>query len=387
MLSYEGGRLSMGDLSNVNVSVGDQLEGTVVKIEEKHALVDIGYKIEGILPISELSNIHVEKISDILSEGDKITVQVKKVEEEEIIVSKRLIDFEKNWATLEKKLESKDVFDAEVKEVVKGGLVADVGVRGFIPASHVETFFVEDFESYKGKTLAVKVIELDKDKQRVILSHRVVEEEEKQKKKQDLLQNIESGDVLEGTVQRLTNFGAFVDIGGIDGLVHISQLSHDHVEKPSDVLKEGEVVKVKVLSVDRDTERISLSIKDVLPGPWEGIQEKIKPGDVLEGTVRRLVNFGAFVEVLPGIEGLVHVSQIADRHIGTPKEVLEEGQEVQVKVLDINEENKRISLSIKEVENDKNQKEIEQYQRDHEQSTFQLGDVIGEQLDKLKNNK
>lgn len=387
MLSYEGGRLSMGDLSNVNVSVGDQLEGTVVKIEEKHALVDIGYKIEGILPISELSNIHVEKISDILSEGDKITVQVKKVEEEEIIVSKRLIDFEKNWATLEKKFESKDVFDAEVKEVVKGGLVADVGVRGFIPASHVETFFVEDFESYKGKTLAVKVIELDKDKQRVILSHRVVEEEEKQKKKQDLLQNIESGDVLEGTVQRLTNFGAFVDIGGIDGLVHISQLSHDHVEKPSDVLKEGEVVKVKVLSVDRDTERISLSIKDVLPGPWEGIQEKIKPGDVLEGTVRRLVNFGAFVEVLPGIEGLVHVSQIADRHIGTPKEVLEEGQEVQVKVLDINEENKRISLSIKEVENDKNQKEIEQYQRDHEQSTFQLGDVIGEQLDKLKNNK
>lgn len=384
MLSYEGGRLSMGDLSNVNVSVGDQLEGTVVKIEEKHALVDIGYKIEGILPISELSNIHVEKISDILSEGDKITVQVKKVEEEEIIVSKRLIDFEKNWATLEKKFESKDVFDAEVKEVVKGGLVADVGVRGFIPASHVETFFVEDFESYKGKTLAVKVIELDKDKQRVILSHRVVEEEEKQKKKQDLLQNIESGDVLEGTVQRLTNFGAFVDIGGIDGLVHISQLSHDHVEKPSDVLKEGEVVKVKVLSVDRDTERISLSIKDVLPGPWEGIQEKIKPGDVLEGTVRRLVNFGAFVEVLPGIEGLVHVSQIADRHIGTPKEVLEEGQEVQVKVLDINEENKRISLSIKEVENDKNQKEIEQYQRDHEQSTFQLGDVIGEQLDKLK---
>lgn len=384
MLSYEGGRLSMGDLSNVNVSVGDQLEGTVVKIEEKHALVDIGYKIEGILPISELSNIHVEKISDILSEGDKITVQVKKVEEEEIIVSKRLIDFEKNWATLEKKFESKDVFVAEVKEVVKGGLVADVGVRGFIPASHVETFFVEDFESYKGKTLAVKVIELDKDKQRVILSHRVVEEEEKQKKKQDLLQNIESGDVLEGTVQRLTNFGAFVDIGGIDGLVHISQLSHDHVEKPSDVLKEGEVVKVKVLSVDRDTERISLSIKDVLPGPWEGIQEKIKPGDVLEGTVRRLVNFGAFVEVLPGIEGLVHVSQIADRHIGTPKEVLEEGQEVQVKVLDINEENKRISLSIKEVENDKNQKEIEQYQRDHEQSTFQLGDVIGEQLDKLK---
>ncbi|WP_234998348.1 30S ribosomal protein S1 [Salirhabdus sp. Marseille-P4669] len=374
----------MDELSNVNLSVGDQVTGTVVKVEEKHALVDIGAKVEGILPISEISNLHIEKTSDALSVGDEIKVQVKKIEEEEIVLSKKLVDFEKVWSSLEKKFQDGEVFNAEVKEVVKGGLVADVGLRGFIPASHVEAYFVEDFEQYKGKTLSLKVIELDKDKNRVILSHRVVEEEQKNKQKQDSLQKIESGDVLEGVVQRITDFGAFVDIGGIDGLVHISQLSHEHVNKASDVLKEGETVKVKVLSVDRDTERISLSIKDVLPGPWEGVSEKIKTGDVVEGTVKRLVNFGAFVEVLPGIEGLVHVSQIADRHIGTPKEVLEVGQTVQAKVLEVNEENKRLSLSIREVENDKNRQEIAQYQQNQEQGTFQLGDVIGEQLGKLK---
>jgi small subunit ribosomal protein S1 len=367
-----------------DLAVGDQVTGKVVKLEEKHVLVDVGYKVDGILPISEISNLHVEKTSDEVSVGDELTVQVKKIEEDEIILSKRVVDAEKIWGDLEVKLASGEVFNAEIKEVVKGGLVADVGLRGFIPASHVESHFVEDFDGYVGKSLTLKVIELDKDKKRVILSHKAVEEEQKKKKKQELFQKIEAGDVLEGVVQRITNFGAFVDIGGIDGLVHISQLSYDHVDKASDVVSEGEKVKVKVLSVDRDTERISLSIKDVLPGPWDNIETKIQLGDVVEGTVKRLVSFGAFVEVQPGVEGLVHISHIADRHIGTPNEVLEVGQVVTAKVLEVNEQNKRMSLSIKEVESDKNKKELEQYQRDADQGTFQLGDVIGDQLNKLK---
>ncbi|MRG86418.1 30S ribosomal protein S1 [Salinibacillus xinjiangensis] len=375
----------MDEMNQVQqLSVGDEITGKVVKVEEKHALVDIGYKVEGILPISELSNLHVEKITDVVSEGDELTLQVKKAEEDEVVLSKRLVEAEEIWNTLEKQLETGEVFEAEVKEVVKGGLVADVGLRGFIPASHVETYFVEDFEDYKGKSMTLKVIEIDREKNRVILSHRAVEEDNQSKQKQEVLQNINQGDVLEGVVQRITDFGAFVDLGGIDGLVHISQLSHEHVNKASDVVSEGETVKVKVLSVDRETERISLSIKDAQPGPWEGVSEKLSPGDVVEGTVKRLVNFGAFVEVYPGVEGLVHISQIADKHIGTPSEVLEVNQQVQVKVLDINEQDKRMSLSIREVENDKNKKEIEQYTKEQDQGTFSLGDVIGDQLGKLK---
>lgn len=220
----------------------------------------------------------------------------------------------------------------------------------------------------------------------MILSHRAVVEKEQEEKKQQVLQSIQPGDVLEGTVQRLADFGAFVDIGGIDGLVHISQISHAHVDKPSDVLQEGEKVKVKVLSVDRDNGRVSLSIKETLPGPWENISEKIKSGDVVEGTVQRLVSFGAFVEVLPGVEGLVHISQISKKHIGTPQEVLEEGQKVKVKVLDVNEEEKRISLSIKELEDDGtgSEEDFRKYRPKEESTGFQLSEMIGEQLNKLK---
>ncbi|KGP72996.1 30S ribosomal protein S1 [Pontibacillus yanchengensis] len=366
-----------------NVSVGDVLTGKVVKVEDKQVLVDIGYKVEGIVPISELSSLHVEKAADVVSEGDELTLKVKKMEDDEIVLSKRAVDAETAWEDLEDKLETGEVFEAEVKDIVKGGLVVDVGLRGFIPASLVETYYVEDFNEYKGKTLKLKVIELDREQNRVILSHSAVVEDENDARKHSLLQSLEAGQVLEGTVQRITDFGAFVDLGGMDGLVHISQLAHEHVEKASDVVEEGQHINVKVLSVDRDNERISLSLKDTLPGPWEQVEEKVRPGDVLEGTVRRLVNFGAFIELLPGVEGLVHISQIANRHIATPQEVLEEGQTVKVKVLDVNEDEKRISLSIKELEEDQSRAEVEQYTKDDD-SGFQLGDFIGDKLNKLK---
>ncbi|MFB1098852.1 MULTISPECIES: 30S ribosomal protein S1 [Bacillaceae] len=367
------------------LSVGDTVTGKVVKVEDKQALVDIGYKVEGILPISELSSLHVERAADAVSEGEELTLKVKKVDDEEVVLSKRAVTAELAWDDLEAKFESGEVFEAEVKEVVKGGLVVDVGLRGFIPASLVETYFVEEFEGYKGKPLTLKVVELDREQNRVILSHRAVAEEEEASKKQEVLDSLEAGQVIDGTVQRLTDFGVFVSIGGgIDGLVHISQLSHEHVEKASDVVTEGQEIKVKVLGVDKENERISLSLKETLPGPWENISDRAQAGDVLEGEVKRLVSFGAFVEVFPGVEGLVHISQIANRHIGTPQEVLEPGQTVQVKVLDVNESEKRMSLSIKELEQDENDAVIKEYEKEEEHSGFQLGDILGDKLNKYK---
>lgn len=370
-------------------SVGEVVKGTVSKVEDKQAYVNLeGYKLDGIIPISELSSLHVEKVSDVLQEGEEVELKVIKSTDEEIILSKKAVAADRAWEAMVDKLASGETFEAVVADVVKGGLVVDVGVRGFIPASLVERHFVEDFADYKGKTLRLKVIEMDKEKNKLILSQRAVLEEEAKEKKRKTLSDIKSGDVLEGTVQRLTDFGAFVDIGGVDGLVHISQLAHHHVESPSEVINEGDIVKVKVLGVDPDNERISLSIKDTLPGPWEAVEGKIKPGDVIEGVVKRLVSFGAFVEVVPGVEGLVHISQIANKHIGTPGEVLKEGEPIKAKVLDVNLADKRISLSIRAIEEDqaaKLENEVKkEYQKEEDSAGFSLGDVIGDQLKKYK---
>ncbi|MFJ7828617.1 30S ribosomal protein S1 [Peribacillus sp. NPDC097284] len=367
-----------------NYNVGDQVKATVSKVEEKQVIVDVeNSKSGGIIPISELSSLHVEKASDAVSEGDILELEVIKVEEEALILSKRKIDALKAWDDLEEKFENGVVFEAEIKDVVKGGLVVDLGVRGFVPASLVEDYFVEDFSDYKNRTLTFKIVELEKDKNRLILSHRAVVQEQKEKQKASVLDGIESGQVIEGTVQRITDFGAFVDIGGVDGLVHISQLSHQHVDKASDVVTEGDKVQVKVLSIDRDNERISLSIKDTLPGPWVDIADKAAKGSIQEGVVRRLVSFGAFVEIFPGVEGLVHISQISHKHIATPQEVLQEDQSVKVKILDVNEADQRLSLSIKELE-DPQSNYSSDYEIPAETKGFQLGEMIGDQLKKLK---
>jgi small subunit ribosomal protein S1 len=376
----------MEDMNGIevkNLEIGEKVKGTVTKVEEKQVLVDVqDSKVDGIIPISELSSLHIEKASDVVSEGDVLELIVTKVEEELLVLSKRKVDAEKAWEEMKNRFENGDVFKAEVKDVVKGGLVVDLGVRGFVPASLVEDYYVEDFADYKDKVLTFKIVELDQDKNRLILSHRAVVEAEKQQQKKKLLTDIESGAVLEGTVQRITDFGAFVDIGGVDGLVHISQLSHEHVEKPSDVVSEGQTVQVKVLSVDRDNERISLSIKETLPGPWSDISDKAPKGSVLDGIVKRLVSYGAFVEVFPGVEGLVHISQISHKHIGTPHEVLKEDQSVKVKVLDVNESDQRLSLSIKALE--EKEEEVTDYEMPEENTGFQLGEMIGDKLKDLK---
>lgn len=372
-----------------SIEIGDVLTGRVQKIEEKQALLDVGYKFEAILPISEVSSLHIEKIEDVLHLGDEVTVKVKKYnpEKDELVVSKRAVAAEKAWEELDEKYRSGESFETLIVDVVKGGLVADVGLRGFIPASQVERNYVEDFSDYKGKPLAVKVIELDKENNRVILSHRAVLEEEAERRKQEVLDRLEAGQVVEGRVERITDFGAFVDLGGVDGLIHISELSWDHVEKATDAVSVGDVVNVKVLKVDHENERISLSLKATQPSPWEKAAERFKPGDVATGIVRRLPSFGAFVELMPGVEGLVHVSQISRKRVGTPGEVLKEGQEIQVKVLDFNLDEKRISLSIKELEEappapvrERTREHEKPREKEEENTGFSIGDMIGEDM-------
>ncbi|MGX5585139.1 30S ribosomal protein S1 [Bacillus thuringiensis] len=372
-------------MDSKELQVGDVVTGSVTKVEEKQVLVNVGYKTDGVIPISELANVHIEKASDVVELDQTLELKIIKLEEDDLVLSKRAVDAEKAWVELQEKFTSGHVFDVTVKEIVNGGLVVDLGVRGFIPASLVEVHYVEDFTDYKGKTLAVKIVELDREKNRVILSHKAVVELELDSKKKEAISSLKEGDVVEGTVQRLTDFGAFVNVGGVDGLVHISQISHERVEQPSEVLEQGQKVKVKVLSVDADTQRISLSIKAAQPGPWENVAGEIKAGDIREGVVKRLVTFGAFVEILPGVEGLVHVSQIANRHVKNPNEVLEMGQEVKVKVLEVHVAEKRISLSIKEALEENNViEDYSQYEPNADSATFQLSDIIGEQLKKLK---
>jgi len=341
------------DLMQVTtIKKGDIVKGKVVKVESEQAIVDIGYKYDGVVPLRELSSVQLENATDAVQVGDELELKVVTINDgkETLVLSKRAIDSEKAWSVLQEKLESKEIFEAKVADVVKGGLVVDVGLRGFVPASMVERHFVEDFSDYKGRTLRLRVKEIDKEKNKVILSQKDVLDEEFEANKKNIIGGLKVGQELDGTVQRLTPFGAFIDIGGIDGLVHISEMAWHHVEQPSEVVKEGDKVRVQVLKLDAENERISLSIKATQPGPWQQVASQFNIGDVITGTVKRLVSFGAFVEVAPGVEGLVHISQISHSHIGTPHEVLKEGQEVQVKVLDLNADEKRVSLSIKETQ-------------------------------------
>ncbi|TCP59397.1 SSU ribosomal protein S1P [Tumebacillus sp. BK434] len=375
----------MKELDLVTFQKGDVVKGRIAKIEDGQALVDVGFKYDGVIPIGELAPVRVENVGDVVQVGDEVEVKVLRINDEEgkIILSKKAADAVSAWDDLEQKFNSGDVFEVKVLDVVKGGLVVNVGVRGFIPASLVERHFVEDFSDYKGRTLRVKIVEFDREEGKVILSQKAVLDQEAEQQKEGRLHEIQPGQTLTGTVQRITSFGAFVDLGGVDGLVHISEMAHHRVETPADVVKEGDTVQVKVLKVDPAAGRVSLSIKAASPGPWSGVESKFQVGDIATGTVKRLVSFGAFVELLPGVEGLVHISQVANRHVATADEVLEVGQEVKVKVLDVSEADQRISLSIREVEGDRGRREVETYVKENNMNNDQgglgtLGDVFGD---------
>ena len=300
------------------------------------------------------------KVGDVL-DLVVITSIGKDKENGSYLLSKRRLDAKKVWEEIEQDFQAGKVIEAPVTNVVKGGLVVDVGVRGFVPASMVEDHFVADFSEYKGQTLAFKIIEIEPSENRLILSHKAVVEAEKESKKEELLSSLHDGDVVEGKVARLTDFGAFIDLGGVDGLVHVSEIAHQHVGKPSDALTVGEDVQVKILSINPEEGRISLSIKETLPGPWTDI---------------------------PGVEGLVHISQISHKHIATPHEVLHEGDQVQVKVLEVNPEEHRIALSIKALEpkpeSQEEPKEEQEYELPEENTGFTMGDILGDTLSDAK---
>lgn len=380
-----------------DIKEGDKVTGEVQQVEDKQVVVHInGGKFNGIIPISQLSTHHIENPSEVVKQGDEIEAYVTKIEVDEendsgaYILSKRQLETEKSYEYLQEKLDNDEIIEAKVTEVVKGGLVVEVGQRGFVPASLISTDFIEDFSVFDGQTIRIKVEELDPENNRVILSRKAVEQAENDVKKASLLESLNTGDVIKGKVARLTNFGAFVDIGGVDGLVHVSELSHEHVDSTEDVVSVGQEVDVKVKSVEKDAERISLSIKDTLPTPFESIKGQFHEDDVIEGKVVRLANFGAFVEIAPGVQGLVHISEIAHEHIGTPGEKLEPGQQVNVKILGIDEENERISLSIKAtlpkedvVESD--DATTQSYlSNDSNEDNPTLGDVFGDKFKDLK---
>ena len=333
---------------------GDIVEGTVVKIDHDEVLLDIGYKTEGVILSRELSIKHDVDPSEIVEVGDTIEALVLTKEDKEgrLMLSKKRAQYERAWGTIEELKEKDEPVKGTVIEVVKGGLIMDIGLRGFLPASLVEMRRVRDLQPYVGKELEAKIIELDKNRNNVVLSRRAFLEQTQSEVRSEFLNQLQKGQIRKGVVSSIVNFGAFVDLGGVDGLVHVSELSWKHIDHPSEVVEVGQEVTVEVLDVDMDRERVSLSLKATQEDPWRQFARTHAIGQIVPGKVTKLVPFGAFVRVEEGIEGLVHISELAERHVDVPDQVVTVGQEVMVKVIDIDLERRRISLSLKQADID-----------------------------------
>lgn len=378
---------------NSPFAVGDTVTGTIFNIEDKFVKVQVDDSdYEGIIPISQLTNKRIEHPNDIIALDDSITAVVIKVEDDakNIIISIRKLDEQKAYEDLKQNQDADATLEGTVVEAVKAGLVLDVGVRGFIPASLLSDEYIEDLEQFNGQTLEVKVEDIDQEKNRVILNRKRIVEGEKSKQRQEELQNLEIGSIIEGEVVRTTSFGAFINIGSADGLAHISELSYSRVNSVEDAVEIGQKVKVKVLDVNPEEERISLSVKQAGESPFNKFIDAHSTGDVLTGTVKRLVDFGAFVEVEPGVEGLVHISEIAHEHVNVPGDVLKEDQEIEVKIIGLDKDNEKISLSIKALESappkskqPKREENARVYTDDTEDDAPTLGDVFGDRFKNL----
>ncbi|WP_018349853.1 30S ribosomal protein S1 [Longispora albida] len=329
---------------------GDIVEGTVVKVDRDEVLLDIGYKTEGVIPSRELSIKHDVDPAEVVSVGDEIEALVLQKEDKEgrLILSKKRAQYERAWGTIEKIKEDDGVVRGTVIEVVKGGLILDIGLRGFLPASLVEMRRVRDLQPYVGRELEAKIIELDKNRNNVVLSRRAWLEQTQSEVRTEFLNKLAKGQVRKGVVSSIVNFGAFVDLGGVDGLVHVSELSWKHIDHPSEVVEVGQEVEVEVLDVDLERERVSLSLKATQEDPWRQFARTHQIGQIVPGKVTKLVPFGAFVRVDDGIEGLVHISELAERHVEIPEQVVQVNGDVLVKVIDIDLERRRISLSLKQ---------------------------------------
>jgi len=343
----------------VSFNNGDVIEGTVVKVDRNEVMVDVGYKSEGIVPSRELSVRKGVNPKDLIKQGEKIKALVLEKEDDEgrLILSIKRAVYEKAWGDIQEIADSKKSIKGTVIESVKGGLIVDIGVRGFLPASLIDVRRVKELSAYVGEEIEAKILELDRQKNNIVLSRKAHLEEELSEERQGFLDDLQIGDVKDGKISSIVSFGAFVDIGGMDGLVHVSELSWRHVENPNEIVKVGDTVTVKVLEIDNDKERISLSIKQVKEDPWLDFELHYKENDVVEGEVTKVVPFGAFITIGKGVEGLVHVSEISTEKIDSPELALALGQKVQVKITELDIDKRRVNLSIKQA--DPNWKDVE----------------------------
>ena len=352
LIEVDGQIVPNYDATIVHFSEGDVVTGNVVRIDKDEVLVDIGYKSEGVIPAGELSIRKSANPADEVEMGEEVDALVLTKEDQDgrLVLSKKRARFEKAWRRIEAAAESGEPVEGTVIEVVKGGLIIDLGVRGFLPASLVDIRRVQNLDDFLGQAIECKVIELNRSRNNVVLSRRAVLEEERKEVRQQILDRLQPGQIVEGAISNIVDFGAFVDLDGIDGLIHISELSWSHVNHPSEILSIGQTVPVKVLDIDRDRQRISLGLKQTQEDPWQRVVDSYSLGDELEGKVTKVVSFGAFVEILDGVEGLVHISELAQHHVENPREVVGQDDVIRVKILEIDSERRRLSLSAKRVE-------------------------------------
>src|ERR1700720_4224972 len=352
LLEIDGQIVPNYDATFRAIEEGEVVTGHVVRIDKDEVLVDIGYKSEGVIPANELSIRKAVDPNEEVHLGEEVDaiVMTKEDQDGRLILSKKRARFEKAWRRIEAAAESGEPVEGAVIEVVKGGLIIDLGVRGFLPASLVDIRRVPNLDEYMSQTIECKVIELNRSRNNVVLSRRAVLEEQRKEDRERILDRLQPGQVVEGTISNIVDFGAFVDLDGIDGLIHISELSWSHVNHPSEVLEIGQKVNVKVLDIDRDRQRISLGLKQTQTDPWQQVLDSYAEGDIVQGRATKVVTFGAFVEILPGVEGLVHISELAQHHVENPREVVSQGDNVKVLILEVDAERRRLSLSLKRVE-------------------------------------
>lgn len=367
----------------ITVKLGQFVKGKVVQVDNEGVLVDIGYKSEGIIPLEELDFKKFNHPGEIVKAGDEINVKVIQLENREgyPILSKKRADLESDWNTVLQAFEDKKNIKGTVVEKVKGGLIVNLGVRGFLPASHIDIMPVRNPDDFLGEELTFKILEIDRDKRKVILSRKECLLEERAAKREKLWKSIYDGALVKGKVSRITNFGVFVDLGGVEGLIHISELSYRRVKHPREVVRNGDELEVVVLKFDKEKEKISLSLKQASPSPWLNIGDKFQEGMIVEGRISKLANKYVFVEIDDGIEGLIPISELADERISKPEDVVKLNQKIKVKILDVFPELRRITLSLRQAIEESIQAEYRQY-FDKQEGTFTLGDLI-----KSKQNK
>ena len=370
---------------------GDIIKGTVVHIDREGVLVDVGTKSDGLIPPVELSREGSVAAEDVVSIGDTIDVYVLDAEDQEgnLILSKKRADYEKAWHRIEESFETGKVITAMVTDRVKGGLVVDLGVRGFVPASHVGSGKVRNLEKYIGQSLPLKIIEIDRDRKRVVLSHRLAVEDERERLREQLFATLAEGQIREGVVRRVTDYGAFVDIGGVDGLLHVSEMSWTRINHPNEKVKVNDRIHVMVLKVNPEEGKISLGLRQILPDPWADVDKRYHVGDVCTGKVSRLVHFGAFVQLDNGIEGIIPNAELAHRRVNKPEEVLSVGDEVTVKVINVRAEERRITLSLRQMQLDEERREFREYQRGRGGASDRttIGDVVGDLAAKMRRSR